>query len=62
MTKDQEDAVYAAYLGVCVLKTMCQKAGLALGEQRAKELLSEIGTAFPFVPERVGRSALREQR
>jgi len=59
MTKEQEDAIYAAYLGICVLQTMCRKAGLVLGEQRSRELLFELGTAFPFVPERVGRSALR---
>jgi hypothetical protein len=59
MTKDQKDAIYAAYLGICVLKTMCRKAKLVLGERRAQELLTELGEAFPFIPERVGRSALR---
>lgn len=59
MTKDQEDAIYAAYLGVCVLQTMCRKAGLAIAEQRSKELLTELGTAFPFLGERVALSALR---
>ncbi len=59
MTKNQQDAIYAAYLGICVLQTMCRKAGLTLGAERAKELLIELGTAFPFIPERVGMSALR---
>ena len=59
MTTDQEDAIYSAYLGICVLKTMCRKAGLVLGEQRSKELLVELGAAFPFIPERVAHSALR---
>lgn len=59
MTKDEEDAIYAAYLGICVLQTMCRKAGLSMGEQRSKDLLVELGTAFPFIPERVGLSALR---
>jgi hypothetical protein len=59
MTKDQEDAIYAAYLGICVLQTMCRKAGLCGGETRSKELLVELGTAFPFIPERIALSALR---
>jgi hypothetical protein len=59
LTKDQEDAIYAAYLGISVLKTMCRKANLKLGEQRSQELLTELGVAFPFIPERVGLSALR---
>jgi hypothetical protein len=56
MTKDQEDAVYGAYLGICVLQTMTKKAGLTLAEQRCKELLVELNTAFPHF---AGRSALR---
>ena len=60
MNKDQEDAVYSAYLGICVLQTMCRKAGLKMAEDRASELLMELGMAFPFIPERVGLSALRE--
>ena len=57
MTKDQEDAIYAAYLDICVLQTMTRKAGLTLAMQRSQELLIELGTAFPFIPERVARSA-----
>lgn len=59
MTTEQKDAIYAAYLGICVLRTMCRKAGLTLGEQRSSELLIELGTAFPFIAERVAVSALR---
>ena len=59
MTTEQEDAIYAAYLGICVLKTMCRKAELTMGEQRAGEMLTELGEAFPFIGERIGRSALR---
>jgi hypothetical protein len=59
MNAAQQDAVYSAYLGICVLQTMCRKAGLRMGEQRAKELLVELGTAFPFIALRVGESALR---
>ena len=59
MSKDQEDAIYAAYLGICVLQTMVRKVGLTLAVDRCTELLKEMGTAFPFIPERVGMSALR---
>ena len=37
MTKDQEDAIYAAYLGISVLQTMCRKAGLTMGVQRSTD-------------------------
>lgn len=57
--KDQEDAIYAAYLGICVLQTMCRKVGLKLAVERASDLLNELGTAFPFIPERAALSVLR---
>ena len=60
MTEQQEDAIYAAYLGICVLQTMCRKVGLKLAVDRASELLKEMGETFPFIPERVGRSILRK--
>lgn len=56
MTKEQEEAIYGAYLGICVLQTMCRKVGLKLAVERATDLLTETGKAFPFIPERVGRS------
>lgn len=59
MTKEQEDAIYAAYLGICILQTMCRKAGLIGGTDRSCDLLKELGEAFPFIGERVGLSALR---
>ena len=59
MNKDQEDAIYAAYLGICVLQTMCRKDGLWLAVKLCTELLTELGTAYPFIPERVGRETLR---
>lgn len=59
MTTEQEDAIFAAYLGICVLQTMCRKARLDAGYQRSRELLGELGAAFPFIPIRVGRMALR---
>lgn len=52
----KEESAYAAYLGICVLATMCKKAGLSLAEKRATELLIEMGNAFPSF---AGRSALR---
>mgnify|MGYP001616451345 CR=1 FL=1 len=56
MTEDQDRAVFSAYLGICVLRTMCRKAKLRLGEERSKELLVELDTAFPGL---AGRAALR---
>jgi hypothetical protein len=61
MTKEQEDAIYAAYLGICVLQTMCRKVGLELAVKRSAEILGDLGTEFPFIPERVGKSILRRQ-
>ena len=60
MAGKDKDAIYAAYLGICILRTMCRKVNLKLAEQRAHDLLGELGTAFPFIGERVGLSALRE--
>jgi hypothetical protein len=60
MTKEQEDVIYAAYLGICVLQTMCRKVRLTLAVERCTELLTELGTVFPFIPERVALSALRQ--
>ena len=60
MTQDQEDAIYAAYLGICILQTMCRKAGLELAVTRSAQILGDLGTIFPFIPERVGKSILRK--
>lgn len=62
MTKQQEDAIYAAYLGICVLQTMCRKVGLSLAVERSQSLLTELGTVFPFIHERVAQSSLRDVR
>ena len=59
MTPQQEDAIYAAYLGICVLKTMCRKVNLKMAMERADSLLKEMGEAFPFIGERVALSSLR---
>ena len=59
MTQEQEDAIYAAYMGICVLSTMCKKAGLGGGRLRSEDLLMELSTAFPTVYERVLAASLR---
>lgn len=60
MTEEQEQAVYGAYLGVCVLQTMCRKAKLELAAERAGEILQELCTAFPDVYHRVLTLPLRD--
>jgi len=57
MTAEQDRAIFAAYLGIIILRTMCKKAKLTMAEQRCKELLNELDTAFPGL---AGRSALRD--
>jgi hypothetical protein len=57
MTREQDQAIYAAYLGICVLRRMCKTVKLTLGEQRCKELLIELDTAFPGL---AARTALRK--
>lgn len=56
MTKEQDSAIFAAYLGIGVLYTMCRAAKLTMAEERAKKLQLELDTAFPGL---AGRSALR---
>jgi hypothetical protein len=56
MTKEQEDAIYSAYLGISVLRTMCRKTNLQMAEHRANELMIELDMAFPGL---AGRAALR---
>ncbi len=57
MTSEQNEVIYAAYLGISILRTMCKKAGLTMAEQRSKELMIELDMAFPGL---AGRAALRE--
>jgi hypothetical protein len=59
MTKDQEDAIWAAYLGICVLQTMTRKVGLTMAAERAGSLLQELGAVFPFIAERAGETTPR---
>jgi hypothetical protein len=56
LTKEQDDAIFSAFLGIGVLRTMCRAAKLPLGEARAKDLQLELDTAFPGL---AARSALR---
>jgi hypothetical protein len=58
MTREQEDVIYAAYLGICVLQTMVRKVGLTMAVNRSSELLKELSESFPFISERVGLSAV----
>lgn len=60
MGKPERDAIYSAYLGICVLQTMCRKAGLTMGAERSQELLVELGTVFPFIARKGALSALRQ--
>lgn len=50
------DAVYAAYLGISVLRSMCKAARLSLGEDRSRDLMIELDTVFPGLS---ARAALR---
>lgn len=52
----QADAIYAAYLGIAVLRSVCKAAKLSLTEQRARDLMIELDTVFPGLS---GRAALR---
>lgn len=52
------DAIYAAYLGISVLRTMCKAAGLRLAQDRARDLMIELDTVFPGLS---GRAALRTE-
>ena len=59
LTKEQEDAIYAAYMGISMLSHMCKKADLNMGRVRSEELLQELSAAFPTVYHRILTSALR---
>ncbi len=59
MTIEQENSIYAAYLGICVLQTMCRKVGLTMAVERSRELITELQTDFPFIVERDRKGILR---
>lgn len=62
MTKEQEDAIVSAYLGICVLQTMTRKVGLTMATERCGALLSELSEAFPGIYQRVLIMSLRQQK
>jgi hypothetical protein len=53
MNEQQKDAVYAAYLGIRVLRTMCGRAGLRLGSETSAALLTTLNEAFPGLHDQV---------
>ncbi|MCP1832782.1 hypothetical protein [Bradyrhizobium sp. USDA 4545] len=55
---EQANAIYSAYLGISVLRTMCKAAGLKLAEERSRDLMVELDTAFPGL---AARAALRTE-
>lgn len=59
MTQKEEEIIYRAYLGICSLKRCEAKWGTELQVERSDALLKAMGETFPFIPERVARSALR---
>jgi len=61
MTKEQEDAIVSAYLGICVLQSMTRKAGLTMATERCRDLLAEICEAFPDAYHRILTMPLRQQ-
>ena len=58
LTKEQDDAILAAYLGIGILEIMCRKANLDMAEKRSKELAAELSEAFPDLG-LAARAALR---
>ena len=59
LSAEQQDAIEAAYRGICVLQAMCRKAGLDGAVERSRDLLQELCTAFPEVYERILLGTLR---
>lgn len=59
MTKEQEDAIYAAYLGLCKLRRCVVKWGGDAEVAQVDKLLEQMGEAFPVIPARVAASILR---
>jgi hypothetical protein len=49
LTKEQEDVINSAYLGICILQAVLRKSGLTMGVNLATELLKEMITEFPFL-------------
>jgi hypothetical protein len=51
MTKQQDDAIHAAYLGIRVLRAILSAHHLWLGAERADRLVAELEQAFPKLKE-----------
>ena len=60
MTAEQKDALVAAYLGIRVFEAMTRAAGLTSAEQQAKDVLTDLETAFPFIAKH-GRETCRRR-
>lgn len=59
MSKEQEDMIIRAYLGICTLKRCYAKWGRDFEMNRTANLLKEMGETFPFIPEHVAQMAFR---
>jgi hypothetical protein len=51
MTKEQEDAIYTAYLGIWILEGISRKIGLDSLTMRSAAVLEKLSEIFPFVAE-----------
>lgn len=59
MTAEEEDTIYAAYLGLCKFKRCANKWGKDSDVDQADILLKEMSDRFPFIAKRVALSVLR---
>jgi hypothetical protein len=59
VTKEQEEAIYAAYLGICKLRRCAVKWGGDEEVASADRLLKDMGEAFPLIPARVAAAVSR---
>ena len=60
MTQQQHDAIYAAYLGIHVLRVMLRAIDQPLGVKRSGELIAELEQAFPSLKTRHNRDTKQE--
>ncbi len=61
MTKEQEEAVYNAYLRICMLKRCAEKWGTESDVGKASQSLTELATVFPDVYQRILTMPLRQE-
>lgn len=52
VTEQEEDVLWAAYLGMRVLRTMLNKSGMAHGASVAQTIINEIEELRPEYPAR----------